>query len=68
MQVLVLCRFKSDGKLVAAGWSANGFTLIRYNSSGIPDNTFGSGGIVTTQKSEITVVLSMLYRFNPMEN
>ena len=42
-----------DGKIVVAGYSSNGtdddFTLIRYNSDGSLDTSFGGGdGIVTT--------------------
>src|ERR1039457_5642024 len=43
---------QSDGKIVAAGYDDNGsgqdFALTRYNTDGSLDNTFGSGGIVTT--------------------
>src|SRR5262245_82010 len=43
---------QADGKLVAAGQASNGtntdFALVRYDTSGTPDGTFGSGGIVTT--------------------
>lgn len=43
---------QNDGKIVVAGTSHNGtntdFSLVRYNSDGNLDNTFGSGGIVTT--------------------
>jgi uncharacterized delta-60 repeat protein len=43
---------QQDGKLVAAGSSFNGtdddFALVRYNSNGSLDDTFGTGGIVTT--------------------
>lgn len=43
---------QSDGKIVVAGISSNGFhwgfALIRYNSDGSPDNNFGTGGKVTT--------------------
>ncbi len=40
-----------DGKIVVAGLSLNGkkvITLIRYKVDGNLDNTFGSGGVVTT--------------------
>ncbi len=44
---------QSDGKIVAAGWSEDGysatpqaFALARYNSNGTLDSTFGSGGTV----------------------
>ena len=45
---------QTDGKIIAAGSRYNGeifeniFTLSRYNTNGSLDNTFGSGGIVTT--------------------
>ena len=43
---------QSDGKIVAAGYSSNGstydFALVRYNTNGSLDTTFGTGGIVTT--------------------
>src|SRR5262245_46711501 len=43
---------QADGKLVAAGQASAGtnteFALVRYDTSGTPDGTFGSGGIVTT--------------------
>src|SRR5881397_614046 len=41
-----------DGKLVAAGVTLNGFrwdfALVRYNTNGSLDTTFGTGGTVTT--------------------
>jgi uncharacterized delta-60 repeat protein len=46
---------QSDGKLVTAGQSYNDtlnqyvFALVRYNTDGTPDMTFGTAGIVTTQ-------------------
>lgn len=43
---------QSDGKIVVAGSSKNGtdndFALVRYNSNGTLDGTFGTGGKVTT--------------------
>ncbi len=39
---------QADGKIVAAGQSNDNFALARYNSDGSLDNTFGSGGTVTT--------------------
>ena len=44
---------QSDGKIVAGGgsgngWTYNDFALVRYNTNGSLDNTFGSSGIVTT--------------------
>ncbi|MBL0317399.1 MAG: T9SS type A sorting domain-containing protein [Flavobacteriales bacterium] len=42
---------QNDGKIVAAGFAQNAdndFALVRYNSDGSIDNTFGINGIVTT--------------------
>src|SRR5262249_6143539 len=44
---------QSDGKIVAAGFSANcnvgnDFALARYTTAGVLDSTFGTGGKVTT--------------------
>ena len=43
---------QSDGKIVAAGHSYNGtnydFAVVRYNTEGSLDTSFGTGGIVTT--------------------
>ncbi len=44
---------QNDGKIVVAGEINNGGTnwtcgVVRYNTDGSPDNTFGSGGKVTT--------------------
>ncbi len=43
---------QTDGRIVVSGPSYNGsdndFALVRYNSNGSLDNTFGSGGKVTT--------------------
>lgn len=46
-----------DGKIIAAGRASNGvasdpnFALVRYNSNGSLDTTFGTGGKVTTAMS-----------------
>jgi uncharacterized delta-60 repeat protein len=44
---------QTDGKLVAAGFSSDAgnssFTVVRYNTDGALDGTFGAGGKVTTQ-------------------
>ena len=44
---------QTDGKIVVAGTysysSGNDFMIVRYNSDGILDNTFGLNGIVTTE-------------------
>jgi uncharacterized delta-60 repeat protein len=43
---------QSDGKIVVAGYAHNGnnddFAVARYNTNGSLDETFGTGGIVTT--------------------
>ncbi len=43
---------QTDGKIIVAGSSYNGsnkdFAVVRYNSDGSLDNTFGGGGKVTT--------------------
>lgn len=43
---------QSDGKIVAGGYSADttniNFALVRYNTNGIVDNTFGNAGKVVT--------------------
>src|SRR5690242_369082 len=42
---------QSDGKIIAAGTDGNDFMLVRYNSNGSVDTTFGSSGRVTTDFS-----------------
>jgi uncharacterized delta-60 repeat protein len=43
---------QSDGKIIAAGYrysgNSSGFALVRYNTNGSLDTTFGTGGIVLT--------------------
>ncbi|MCP4350775.1 MAG: hypothetical protein GY795_35365, partial [Desulfobacterales bacterium] len=50
-----------DGKIIAAGYSeTNGdFALVRYTSSGTPDDTFGSAGKVTTSYGDYEGCLSV---------
>ncbi len=45
--------FQSDGKILLAGNAVNGssysdFAIVRYDSTGTLDNSFGIGGMVTT--------------------
>ncbi len=44
--------FQTDGKLVVGGWTFNGtsddFALVRYNTNGSLDTTFGSSGKIVT--------------------
>ena len=42
-----------DGKLVALGNDSNDVTVVRYNSDGSLDDSFGVGGIVTTNVSGV---------------
>ena len=46
---------QTDGKIVVAGSARNGsffdFAVVRYNSNGVLDNSFGSGGKVITSTS-----------------
>ena len=50
-QAATLC-IQSDGKIIAAGSSNNGlnydFALIRYNTNGSLDDTYGNKGVVLT--------------------
>ncbi|WP_051385046.1 T9SS type A sorting domain-containing protein [Flavobacterium enshiense] len=47
---------QKDGKIIVAGYRNKGsssspdtdFSLVRYNSNGSPDNSFGIGGMITT--------------------
>jgi uncharacterized delta-60 repeat protein len=44
---------QNDGKIVVAGYSHNGgpntnFAVVRYETDGMLDNSFGTGGLVTT--------------------
>jgi uncharacterized delta-60 repeat protein len=39
---------QADGKTVVVGYSNSDFALVRYNADGSLDNSFGSGGKVTT--------------------
>jgi uncharacterized delta-60 repeat protein len=54
-----------DGKIIVAGkWNISfqtDFLLLRYNSNGTPDSSFGNGGVVTTAfSSDIDIVYSVL--------
>jgi len=47
---------QSDGKIVVAGnsqWATQRITVVRYNADGSLDNTFGSGGIITLELSDL---------------
>jgi len=55
---------QTDGKIVAAGGSDNGsdydFALVRYNTDGTLDNTFGTDGIVITDIGSIDYAIAMV--------
>lgn len=40
-----------DGKIIASGFSNSRLTLVRYNTTGLLDSTFGTNGIVRTNFS-----------------
>ncbi len=40
---------QNDGKLVVAGRGDDSFAVVRYNTNGSLDSSFGDGGVVTTQ-------------------
>lgn len=50
---------QADGKIVVAGNGSpnneSGFTVVRYNTNGSLDTTFGSGGIVTTSTGQFSI-------------
>ncbi|MDZ8089585.1 MAG: putative Ig domain-containing protein, partial [Nostoc sp. DedQUE12b] len=39
---------QANGKIIVAGSSKNNFALVRYNSNGSLDTSFGTAGIITT--------------------
>lgn len=43
---------QADGKIVVAGVSGNSFALVRYNTDGTLDGSFGTGGKMTTAFSQ----------------
>ncbi|MCF6203041.1 MAG: DUF4347 domain-containing protein, partial [Methylococcaceae bacterium] len=49
---------QTDGRIIVAGYSHNGtdsdFALVRYDSDGNLDSSFGTGGIVTTAVGTVT--------------
>lgn len=51
-EALQAVRQQADGKIIAAGYTNNGsdedFLLVRFNSNGSLDKSFGANGVVTT--------------------
>ena len=44
---------QSDGKILATGYSTTAYlALLRYNNDGTLDNSFGTGGVVTSANGE----------------
>jgi uncharacterized delta-60 repeat protein len=43
-----------DGKLIVAGNALGDFALARFEPNGSPDQTFGTGGLVTTDFGQLT--------------
>jgi uncharacterized delta-60 repeat protein len=54
---------QADGKIIAAGsandFDANDFALVRYNTDGSLDTTFGGDGIVTTDFGSYDAIYSL---------
>ncbi|HBG70582.1 MAG: hypothetical protein A2W93_02330 [Bacteroidetes bacterium GWF2_43_63] len=51
-EVIESVALQSDGKILVGGYmgtSSDDFTLMRINTNGAPDSTFGTNGVVTTQ-------------------
>jgi uncharacterized delta-60 repeat protein len=48
-----------DGKIVAGGASNNDFALIRLNTNGTLDPTFGTGGRVTTNMGDVDKITAI---------
>ena len=55
---------QNDGKIIAAGQTFEGsgysFGLVRYSSSGIPDNSFGNKGLVTTKFNSLSASIGSI--------
>jgi uncharacterized delta-60 repeat protein len=41
------CAFQPDGKIVVDGTDGSSVVVVRFNTDGTPDSTFGQGGVVT---------------------
>lgn len=54
-----LVALQPDGKIVVVGHSGQSFAVVRYNTDGSLDNSFGTGGIVTTQFPYSSVAYSV---------
>ncbi|MEH2042211.1 putative Ig domain-containing protein, partial [Nostoc sp.] len=50
---------QADGKILVAGSSTNNFAVVRYNSDGTLDTSFGTGGKVTTNLGGTDIAYSI---------
>jgi uncharacterized delta-60 repeat protein len=50
---------QADGKIVAGGWAGTQFLVMRYNSDGTMDNSFGTGGKTLTAIASQSSVYSI---------
>jgi uncharacterized delta-60 repeat protein len=55
---------QSDGKIVLAGTSGGNVALLRYNSNGTLDSSFGTGGIIITPFINDTTVYGLAIQPN----
>ena len=53
-------KLQSDGKIIACGAAGNAFALVRYNSDGTLDTSFGTNGKVTTDITYDTDTISSI--------
>jgi len=51
---------QTDDKIVVAGKSENTFTVVRYDSTGATDNTFGTSGVAQTAFNGYAVPTSLI--------
>lgn len=65
--IAVTVAAQPDGKIIAAGMKSSltqDFALVRYNSNGSLDGTFGSGGKVSTDISGHDIAFSLILQPN----
>lgn len=63
MDVAVALKIQPDGKILAAGYSLTTnspiFAMARYNTNGSLDDSFGTGGLVTTSFTDYDELFAM---------
>lgn len=52
-------KIQSDGKVIAAGVSGGKVCLLRFNTNGTADNSFGNNGLVTTACGEYSAAYAV---------